>query len=100
MLSVFCAPSRYTQDKNATASLGSQMLGLGLRGPALLVAGRSASRLLYSTWQTTFSEARIALRACAAQCQALRHWVKVEAFDVGVVGIEELQDISAAAVER
>src|SRR5215510_12292541 len=60
MLSVFCSPSRYTQGKNATASLGSEMLGLGLRGPALIVAGRSASRLLSSTWQTTFSEARIA----------------------------------------
>src|SRR5713101_4070409 len=60
MLSVFCSPSRYTQGKNATASLGSEMLGLGLRGPALVVAGRSASRLLSSTWKTTLSEARIA----------------------------------------
>src|SRR5262249_28311448 len=58
-LAVFCSPSRYTQGKNATASLGSELLGLGLRGPALLVAGRSARRLLSSTWQTTFSEARI-----------------------------------------
>jgi glycerol dehydrogenase len=41
MLSVFCSPSRYTQGKHATASLGSEMLGLGLRGPALLVAGLS-----------------------------------------------------------
>src|SRR5262249_32867373 len=46
MLSVFCSPSRYTQGKNATASLGSELLRLGLRGPALIVAGRSASRLL------------------------------------------------------
>jgi glycerol dehydrogenase len=60
MLSVFCSPSRYTQGKNATASLGSEMLGLGLRGPALIVAGRSAGRVLSSTWQTTFGEARIA----------------------------------------
>jgi glycerol dehydrogenase len=45
MLSVFCSPSRYTQGKHATASLGSEMLGLGLRAPALLVAGRSARRL-------------------------------------------------------
>jgi hypothetical protein len=28
MLSVFCSPSRYTQGKDATASLGSEMLGL------------------------------------------------------------------------
>src|SRR5262249_9136902 len=59
MLSAFCSPSRYTQGKNATAALGSELLGLGLRGPALLVAGRSARRLLSSTWQTTFGEAGI-----------------------------------------
>lgn len=59
MLSVFCSPSRYTQGKNATASLGPEMLGLGLRGPALVLAGRSASRLLSSTWKATFNEARI-----------------------------------------
>jgi glycerol dehydrogenase len=59
MLSVFCSPSRYTQGKDATASLASEMLGLGLRGPALIVAGRSASRLLSSTWQITFGEAKI-----------------------------------------
>jgi glycerol dehydrogenase len=59
MLSVFCSPSRYTQGKNATAALGNEMLGLGLLGPALIVAGRSASRLLCSTWQTTFREAGI-----------------------------------------
>jgi len=60
MLSVFCSPIRYTQGKNATASLGREMIGLGLRGPALIVAGRSAVRLLASTWQTTFNEAGIA----------------------------------------
>jgi hypothetical protein len=59
MLSVFCPPSRYTQGKNANASLGREMLGLGLRGPVLVVAGRSASRLLSSTWQATFGEAGI-----------------------------------------
>jgi glycerol dehydrogenase len=59
MLSVFCSPSRYTQGKNATASLGSEMASLDLRGPALVVAGRSARRLLSSTWQATFGEAGI-----------------------------------------
>ena len=57
MPSAFCPLSLYTQGKNATASLGSEMVGLGLRGPALVVAGRSASRLLASTWQTTYGEA-------------------------------------------
>ena len=50
MLAVFCSPSRYTQGKNATASLGKEIIGLGLRGPALVVAGRSAQRLLSSAW--------------------------------------------------
>ena len=59
MLSVFCSPSRYTQGKNATASLGQEMAGLGLRGPALVLAGRSASKLLSSTWTATFNEAKI-----------------------------------------
>jgi glycerol dehydrogenase len=59
MLSVFCSPSRYTQGRNATAALGQEMAALGLRGPALLVAGRSATRLLEAIWQRTFHEAGI-----------------------------------------
>ena len=58
MLSVFCSPSRYTQGKHATASLGQEMAALGLRGPALVLAGRSAVRLLSSTWQQTFEEVK------------------------------------------
>ena len=60
MLSVFCSPSRYTQGRNATAELGREMSTLGLRGPALFVAGRSAARLLAATWQTSLGEAGIA----------------------------------------
>jgi glycerol dehydrogenase len=59
MLNVYCSPSRYTQGRNATAALGQEMAALGLRGPALLVAGRSATRLLEATWQRTFHEAGI-----------------------------------------
>jgi len=59
MLSVFCAPSRYTQGPNATASLGLEMANLGLTGPALIIAGRSAIQLLNNTWKTTFAEANI-----------------------------------------
>ena len=70
MLSVFCSPSRYTQGKNATAALGREMAGLGLRGPALVVAGRSAVRLLSDTWQQTFREAdvRHAVHAFGGEC--------------------------------
>ena len=60
MLSVFCSPSRYTQGKNATAVLGTEMANLGLVGPALIVGGRSPIRLLSDTWKRTFTEARIA----------------------------------------
>jgi glycerol dehydrogenase len=60
MLSVFCAPSRYTQGKHATRFLGQEMAYLGLEGPALILAGRTASRLLTTTWAETFAEARIA----------------------------------------
>jgi glycerol dehydrogenase len=60
MLSVFCSPSRYTQGKNATASLGREMAGLGLRGPVLVLAGRSAIRLLSGTWNRAFSEVEMA----------------------------------------
>ena len=59
MLSVFCSPGRYTQGRNATAALGQEMAALGLREPALVVAGRSAIRLLEATWQRTFHEAEI-----------------------------------------
>src|SRR5205814_1983884 len=46
MLSIFCSPSRYTQGPNATASLGREIVNLGLTGPALIVAGKSAIALL------------------------------------------------------
>ncbi|RLT11258.1 MAG: glycerol dehydrogenase [Planctomycetota bacterium] len=60
MLSVFCSPSRYIQGKNATAVLGTEMFGMGLNGPALIVASRSPIRLLSETWKHTLAEAGIA----------------------------------------
>jgi glycerol dehydrogenase len=57
MLTVFCSPSRYTQGRNATLSLGKEMLTLGLSGPALIVAGNSAIRLLSETWRLSLGEA-------------------------------------------
>jgi glycerol dehydrogenase len=59
MLSVFCSPSRYTQGKNATQFLGQEMATLGLTGPALIVASRSASALLSDTWRRTLGDAEI-----------------------------------------
>lgn len=60
MLSVFCSPSRYTQGKHATRLLGQEMANLGLEGPVLILAGKSAVRLLTQTWATTFADARMA----------------------------------------
>jgi glycerol dehydrogenase len=57
MLKVFCAPSRYTQGPHATEQLGAEIRNLGLEGPAVVVAGRSAIRLLSETWNRTFVEA-------------------------------------------
>jgi glycerol dehydrogenase len=59
MLRIFCAPSRYTQGKNATAHLGEEIVNLGLGGPALLLAGRSATALLSETWKTSLHGAGI-----------------------------------------
>lgn len=57
MLKVFCAPSRYTQGPQATRQLGTEIRNLGLEGPALILAGRSAIRLLSDTWAETFADA-------------------------------------------
>ena len=59
MLKVFCAPARYTQGPRATEQLGTEIRALGLEGPAVIVAGRSAIRLLSETWRKTFSDAGI-----------------------------------------
>ncbi len=59
MLSVFSSPSRYTQGKHATAQLGAEMKQLGLQGPAIILAGRSAQRLLSDVWTETFGDAGI-----------------------------------------
>ena len=57
MLKVFCAPARYTQGPHATEQLGAEIRNLGLDEPAIIVAGRSAIRLLSFIWERTFAEA-------------------------------------------
>jgi glycerol dehydrogenase len=72
MLSVFCSPSRYTQGRNATAALGPEMTGIGLHGPALIVAGRSALARLSDTWRRTLGDAGIvyAVHRFRGECSA------------------------------
>jgi glycerol dehydrogenase len=59
MLKVFCSPSRYTQGRNATAHLGSEIAALGLTGPALVIAGRRAIALLSSIWKESLGDSGI-----------------------------------------
>jgi glycerol dehydrogenase len=56
MFSVFSSPARYTQGMNATQILGREMASLGIEGPALIVAGRSAFAQLSDTWKQTLGE--------------------------------------------
>jgi glycerol dehydrogenase len=70
MLAVFCAPARYIQGRQATAELGQQMSHLGLAGPALIIAGRSAIERMAPTWEQALSGAGIehAVRAFGGEC--------------------------------
>ncbi len=72
MLKVFCSPSRYTQGPHAPEQLGSEMRNLGLDGPALLIAGSTAIRLLAPVWATTFAGAAIRYRTLpfSGECTA------------------------------
>ena len=72
MLKVFCAPARYTQGPHATEQLGAEIRKLGLDEPAIIVAGRSAIRLLSYTWERTFAEAgmRYQIFPFAGECTA------------------------------
>jgi len=71
-LKVFCAPTRYTQGPHATEQLGAEIRKLGLEGPALVVAGRTAIRLLSATWRRTFAEVgmRHEVFPLAGECSA------------------------------
>lgn len=57
MNAIFCSPSRYTQGRHATRSLGTEMAGLGLTGPILIVTSRSPRSLLEATWRESLGEA-------------------------------------------
>jgi glycerol dehydrogenase len=71
-LKVFCAPTRYTQGPNATEQLGAELNTLGLAGPALIVAGSSAVRLLSDFWARTFAAASMKYQVLpfAGECTA------------------------------
>src|SRR5688572_21483138 len=60
MLAVFSSPGRYTQGRDATERLGAEMKTVGLDGPALIVAGKSAVGLLADVWRRALGDAGIA----------------------------------------
>ncbi len=70
MLSVFSSPLRYTQGTNATQKLGSEMACLGIGGPALIVAGRSAFAQISDAWRQTLGEAgyRYSIHSFGGEC--------------------------------
>ena len=72
MLKVFCAPARYTQGPHATEQLGPEIRSLGLHGPAFIIAGATAIRLLSDTWTKTFADAGMSHRVFrfAGECTA------------------------------
>ncbi len=79
MLSVFSSPCRYTQGKNASAALGEEMAGLGLEGPVLIIAGKSALALLSETWTKSLQQAGFAFEiqrfggeCCHAEIERLK----------------------------
>lgn len=59
MLSVFAAPNRYVQGRDATFRLPEQLLRVGAQGPYLLVASATARGLLEPVWERTFKEANL-----------------------------------------
>lgn len=85
MLTVFCSPSRYTQGKSATQVLGQEMAALGLVGPVLIVAGRSAVSLLSDIWAKTLPDSGFAYR--------------VSRFG-GECSIREIERVKAEAIQQ
>lgn len=59
MLSIFCAPARYVQGRDATSSLGAEIKKLSLGDKAFVIAGPSAKALLEDAWMRTFKASGI-----------------------------------------
>lgn len=59
MHSIFCSPARYVQGREATRTLGAELLRFGLTGQALILASPSARRQLEAAWRACLDEAGI-----------------------------------------
>jgi len=69
---VFCAPLRYVQGDGVTARLATEMAGLGISGPALVVGGGSAVAALAPVWAASMAAAgrRHRVRTFGGECTA------------------------------
>lgn len=72
MLSVFCAPSRYVQGRDATLQLPQELIRLGIGGRCLIVASPTAFKLLNSLWQAAFEQSGIPLDVVQFQGECSR----------------------------
>ena len=70
MLTVFCAPARYIQGRQATRVLAEEMRKLGLSAPALILSSPSPRKRLEAVWTETFRTADFAfeLLEFAGEC--------------------------------
>ena len=92
MLSVFCAPARYVQGPDATDFLGQEMSKLGLAGKVMIVAGKSALKLLRESWESKLPAAgySVLIEKFSGECSKVEidrlvHIAKKEKVDV-IVG--------------
>jgi glycerol dehydrogenase len=69
---VFCAPLRYVQGDGVTGRLALEMAVLGIHGPVLVVAGRSAVAALAPVWAAVMAAAgwQHDVRAFGGECTA------------------------------
>lgn len=59
MQSVFCAPARYVQGRNATLNLGKEIQFLGLGKRATILAGKAAVKHLSESWKDALEGEKI-----------------------------------------
>lgn len=55
-LSVFAAPERYVQGRNATERLGTEMKNIGIKGPVVVISSATPKRLLEQSWTKSLKE--------------------------------------------
>jgi len=83
---VFCSPMRYVQGPGVTSRLAAEMLAVGLRGPALLVAGTTAIARLAPVWAQALGEAGWSHRVLAFGGESSRREIDAIAAEATALG--------------